>query len=61
VRSLVAYTYRAVISIEVTLQQLAQTLTRYGFAYFVTAAQPVIERTQRGYVPPSMLKTWLVT
>jgi hypothetical protein len=103
VRSLVAYTYRAVISIEVTLQQLAQTLTRYGFAYFLTvgddarahvlavtttlandtllvtdlgrttasscpsprrpraAAQPVIERTQRGYVPPSMLKTWLVT
>jgi hypothetical protein len=31
-----AYAYRAVMSIEVTLQQLAQTLTRYRFAYLVT-------------------------
>ncbi len=28
--------YRAVMSIEVTLQQLAQTLTRYRFAYLLT-------------------------
>jgi hypothetical protein len=31
-----AYAYGAVMSIEVTLQQLAQTLTRYRFAYLVT-------------------------
>jgi hypothetical protein len=31
-----AYAYRAVMSIEVTPQQLAQTLTRYRFAYLVT-------------------------
>lgn len=33
---MMAYAYRAVMSIEVTLQQLAQTLTRYRFAYLVT-------------------------
>lgn len=31
-----AYAYRAVMSIEVTPQQLAQTLMRYRFAYLVT-------------------------
>lgn len=31
-----AYAYRAVMSIEVTLQQLAQALARYRFAYLVT-------------------------
>jgi hypothetical protein len=30
------HAYRAVMSIEVTLQQLAQTLTRYRFAYLLT-------------------------
>jgi hypothetical protein len=31
-----AYAYRAVMSIEVTLQQLARALARYRFAYLVT-------------------------
>ncbi|MGH3550487.1 MAG: hypothetical protein ACRDQU_20685 [Pseudonocardiaceae bacterium] len=31
-----AYAYRAVMSIEVTLPQLAETLTRYRFAYLLT-------------------------
>ena len=35
-RPLAAYAYRAVMSIEVTLQQLAETLRRYRFAYLLT-------------------------